>query len=89
VLIAATAMLFALDYFQLRSGVSRELRPAMDRATITALMISALVFPVALGIGIGGWKTSRLSSADKEQLAKNNKSRFLISTHTPPKESAT
>jgi hypothetical protein len=88
VLIVACTVTFALDFMQLRPSFVTAVKVQMDKATMTAVLIAGLVFPVALGIGIGGWKASRLSSVEREQMRSSKETGFLI-RQTPPKESAT
>jgi hypothetical protein len=88
-LIVVAVGIFALDYLQLRNVVPVQIKSAMDKTAFTAVTIGILLVPVAMGIGIGGWKSSRLKASERGDAVRSKKDVGLM-VHTPPnpKESA-
>jgi hypothetical protein len=88
-LIVACSITFALDYMQLRPTFGEAMKQQADTASVTALLIAGIVIPVAMGIGIGGWKTGKMSHTDRDQMRTEKTKSSVLIRQTPPKESAT
>lgn len=53
--------LFTLDFLQIRSSVNPQFRGALDLTVLRAVAVLGLSIPAAVGLGIGGWRASRLA----------------------------
>lgn len=56
---AAGAVLFLMDFLQLRAMVNPATRQGVQVASLTALLLAALVAPACAALGLGGWRASR------------------------------
>jgi len=81
----AGTVLFALDFLQVRGTVGQNQLAGVQRAVLTALCIAGLQIPVAIGIGAGAWKSSRIT-ADGSVRRKQD---FNLVTPVTPSERAT
>lgn len=59
VALSAVAVLFGLDFLQVRSSVNPDFRGALDLTVLRAMAVIGLSIPAALGLGIGGWRSTR------------------------------
>lgn len=59
VVLVVVAGLFSLDFLQLRSSVNPELRGTLDLTVLRALAVLGISISTAVGLGIGGWRSSR------------------------------
>lgn len=85
--IAALAVVFVLDYLQLRTTVAASMRGGVDRASLTALGMVAVVVPVGAALGVAGWVATRTQHpARLKARAAEAHQRLIISQ---PKESKT
>jgi len=55
----AVLALFVLDALQVRAGVQPSYKTAYDVSVIKAAATMAISFPIALAIGIAGWRSTR------------------------------
>lgn len=85
--VAGMATLFVLDYLQIRPSLAAELRPSMDRVSLTTVMVSVIIFPMALALGIGGWKSSRTGGPGQRGPAKTKDIGLIVAPPPTPKES--
>lgn len=90
VLTLGCVMLFTLDYLQMRNNIVPVLVPPVRKAFISAFIIGAMMVPVALSLGLGAWKASRISGSSRpEAVRKKSDASLLVQTPPNPKESAT
>ncbi len=61
VVLTAVAFAFALDFLQVRNSVNPNFRGALDMTVLRAMAVLALSIPASLGLGIGGWRSTRAS----------------------------
>jgi hypothetical protein len=59
--LTAVALAFALDFLQVRNSVNPNYRGALDMTVLRAMAVLGLSIPAALGLGIGGWRSTRVS----------------------------
>jgi lambda repressor-like predicted transcriptional regulator len=59
--LTAVAFAFALDFLQVRNSVNPNYRGALDMTVLRAMAVLGLSIPAALGLGIGGWRSTRVS----------------------------
>ncbi len=55
----AVLALFVLDSLQVRAGVRPDVKSALDASVIKAALTIAVNVPIALAIGIAGWRSTR------------------------------
>ena len=67
--LTAVVLLFGLDFLQVRSTVNPEFRGALDMTVLRALVVLGLSIPTALGIGIGGWRSTRAGGRQRSANA--------------------
>ncbi|HEX2188618.1 MAG TPA: hypothetical protein VHG51_06945 [Longimicrobiaceae bacterium] len=65
VVLTVVAGLFTLDFLQVRSSVDPQFRGALDLTVLRAMAVLGLSIPTAAGLGIGGWRSSRLTGRSK------------------------
>ena len=53
------AAAFSLDFLQVRNSVNPNFRGALDLTVLRAMAVLGLSIPAAVGLGIGGWRSSR------------------------------
>lgn len=61
VVLAAVAVFFSLDFLQVRSSVNPNFRGALDLTVLRAMAVLGLSILAATGLGIGGWRSTRVS----------------------------
>lgn len=59
--LALVAVAFGLDFLQVRSTVNPNFRSGLDLTVLRAMAIIGLSIPAAVGLGIGGWRSTRVS----------------------------
>jgi hypothetical protein len=84
---AAGAVLFLMDFLQLRAMVSPATRQGMQVASFTALLLAALVAPVCAALGIGGWRAGRGPRGTAPARRAQKESGLLVVPH--PRENLT
>jgi hypothetical protein len=88
VALAALLAVFVLDFLQMRSSVGPQLKAGIDKASVTAVTIGAILVPVAMGIGLGGWKVSRQKTERSDAVRSKKDVSLIVQTPPNPKESA-
>jgi hypothetical protein len=81
VLAAATvggAALFLMDFLQLRALVNPAMRQGMQVASLTALLLAALVAPACTALGVGGWRAGRARAATGATRRARKESGLLV-----------
>jgi hypothetical protein len=81
VFLAAVSVGFGLDFLQVRASVNPNVRGALGMTVLRAMVVLALSIPIAVGLGIGGWKSTR--RATRAQGSKSARDVDLI-FHTQP-----
>jgi len=57
--LSLVAGFFVLDFLQVRSSVNPDFRGALDLTVLRAMAVLGLSIPAAVGLGIGGWRSTR------------------------------
>lgn len=57
--LSLVAGFFTLDFLQVRSSVNPNFRGALDLTVLRAMAVLGLSIPAAVGLGIGGWRSTR------------------------------
>ena len=68
-ILTAAAVLFALDFLQIRVSVNPEVRSGLDMTVLRAMLTIVLCIPATLVLGLAGWRTARVPSREHSRAA--------------------
>lgn len=71
VVLVAAAVLFGLDFLQVRAGVNPRLRGSLDVTVLRAVTMIGISVLVSLLLGIAAWRSSRLHGRRSSAAAKS------------------